>query len=77
MKIRDLIRQEQSEWKGSELSTKRMVKSLRKVFKDVVNELKNSLPTLVDSVSEVSHFIPEPRMFQKSPYYQQTSKRIG
>ena len=40
-----------------------MGKGLHKVFKYIVNELNNSLPNLGESVSEVSHFIPEPRSF--------------
>ena len=40
-----------------------MVKGLHKVFMGVVNELNNSFPNLGESVSEVSHFIPEPRNF--------------
>ena len=36
-----------NEWKGSELSAKSTGKGLYKVFKDVVNELKNALPNLV------------------------------
>ena len=38
-----------------------MEKGLHKVFMDVLNELNNTLPDLVQSVSKVSHFIPEPR----------------
>ena len=37
-----------------------MFKDLHKVFKSVVNELKNALPNLGESGSEVSHFITEP-----------------
>ena len=40
-----------------------MGKVLHKLFKAVVNEPKNSFPTLVRSGSEVSHFIPELRNF--------------
>ena len=40
-----------------------MGKSLHKFFKVVVNERKNELFTLVESGSEVSHFIAEPRNF--------------
>ena len=40
-----------------------MGKFLNKVFKDVVNKLKNSLHTLGESGSEVSHFIPETSSF--------------
>ena len=42
-----------------------MIISLHKVFKAVVNELKNLFPTLGESGSEVSHFIPEPRNFEE------------
>ena len=38
-----------------------MGKGLHKVFKYVVNELKNVLPNLGKSGSKVSHFIPESR----------------
>ena len=47
LKIRECIRKIRSEWKGVELSEKRMGKGLHKLFKDVVNELNNPLPTLV------------------------------
>ena len=40
-----------------------MGKVLHKLFKSVVNELNNVLPVIVESVSEVSHFIPEPSNF--------------
>ena len=63
MKIRDRVRQAQSEQKGAELSSKRMGKCLHKLFKVVINKSKNSLPNLRESGSEVSHFIPEPRNF--------------
>ena len=38
-----------------------MGKVIHKVFNVVVNELKNEMPTLGYSGSEVSHSIPEPR----------------
>ena len=38
-KIRDCIKQRQSEWKGALLLTQDMGKGPHKVFKDVVNEL--------------------------------------
>ena len=41
LKIRDPIRQAQSEWKIEELSVKYMVKGLHKVFKIVVKRLNN------------------------------------
>ena len=40
LKILDRIRQTQSEWKGSELSAKRMKKVLHKIFKAVVKKIK-------------------------------------
>ena len=40
-----------------------MVKGLHNVFKVILKQLKNLFPTLVESGSEVSHFIPEPRNF--------------
>ena len=40
-----------------------MGKGLHTVFKYVVNELKNALRTLGESISQVLHFIPEPRNF--------------
>ena len=62
-KIRENIRQTNSEWKVAELSANGMRKGLHKGFKDVVNELNSLLPNLVESISEVSHFIIEPRNF--------------
>ena len=40
-----------------------MGNGLYKVFKAVFIELNNSLPTLGEIGSKVSHFIPEPRNF--------------
>ena len=40
-KIRDHIRQSKYEWKGAELSAKNTGKGLHKLFKTVVNYLKN------------------------------------
>ena len=37
LKMRDCIRQAQSEWKGAELSSNSMVKVLYKLFKSFVN----------------------------------------
>ena len=41
-----------------------MGKGLHKFFKAVVNELKDALPNLVESGSEVSYFISEPRNYE-------------
>ena len=46
LKIRECIRKMQNECKGAELSDKSMGKVLHKVFKAVVNEINNELPTL-------------------------------
>ena len=40
-----------------------MVKCLHKVFKTVVKEILQDLPSLGESGLEVSHFIPEYRNF--------------
>ena len=63
LKIRDHIKQTQSEWKCAQLSAKRTVKGLHEVFDDILNELNNPLPTLREPGSEMSHFITEPRNF--------------
>ena len=46
LKINDHIRQGKSERKGVELSAKSTGKGLNKVFKDIVNELNNSIHDL-------------------------------
>ena len=43
--------------------TQNMVKGLHKVFKTVVKDVSQYLPSLVEYGSKVSHFIPEPRNF--------------
>ena len=51
-----------------------MGKVLHKVFKTVVKEISQDLPTLGESGSEVSHFIPEIRIFSevtKFSYYKE------
>ena len=45
-KIRDRIKQRQSEWKGALKSTQKMGKYLHKVFKAVVREILQDLPPL-------------------------------
>ena len=44
LKIRDRIRQTQSEWKGEELSSKSMGKGSNKLFKAVINEINITFP---------------------------------
>ena len=62
-KICDRIRKRQSECKGTLKSTQNMGKSLQKLFKTAVRYISQELLPLGESVSEVSHFIPEPRNF--------------
>ena len=57
-KIRDCIKQRQSEWKGSLKATQNMGKGLHKIFKTVVKYILQKFPPLGESGSEVSHFIP-------------------
>ena len=62
-----------------------MGKGLHKVFKTVLKEISQYFPPLVESGSEVSHFIPEPRNFSeviklsydiKKPWLKSTLKEI-
>ena len=62
-KIRDRIRQRQSEWKGALKATRSMGKVLHKLFSTVVKDISQELTDLGVSGSEVYHFIPEPRNF--------------
>ena len=48
---------------GALLSKQKMGKVLHKVFKDVINNILQVLPIMVESGSEVSYLIPEPRNF--------------
>ena len=85
-KIRDRIRQMQSEWKGALKSTQSMGKGLHKVFSTVVKEMLQELTPLGESGSEVSHLIPEPRNFSevkklseniRKPWLKATLKEIN
>ena len=62
-KIRDRIKQKQSEWKGALKATLNMGKGLHKVFKTVVKDIPQDLQPLGESDSEYSYFIPESRNF--------------
>ena len=62
-KIREHIRQRQLEWQGTLKSTQNMGKCLHKVFKAVLKEISQDFPSLRESGSKVSNFIPEPRNF--------------
>ena len=63
-KIRDHIKQIQSERKGVLKTTRNMGKVLHKVFKTVVKDISQYF-LLGESGSEVSHFIPKPRNFSE------------
>ena len=53
------------EWKGALKAKRKMGKLLHKVFKTSVKEILQDLPTLVESDSEVSYFIPYDRNFSE------------
>ena len=57
-KIRDCIKRSQAKYKGALISTWNMGKGLHKVFKAIINDISLVLPTLGESGSEVSYFIP-------------------
>ena len=60
-KIRDRIKQKQSEWKGELKAMQIMGKGLYKVFSTVVKYILQELIPLREFGSELSYFIPEPR----------------
>ena len=64
-KIGDSIRQRQLEWKGALKAMRSMGKGLHKVFSTVVNEILQELTPSGESISEVSHFIPETIFFSE------------
>ena len=85
LKIRDHTKNNQGEWKAAELSAESTGKGLNKVFKVLVNKLKNSFSTLGESGSVVSYFIPELKNFSeftrlptevKKAWLKQTLKEI-
>ena len=63
MAIRDRIKQNKSEWKGSLRATHNMGKGLHRVFSTIVSEISQELTNFGETSSEVSHFIPEPINF--------------
>ena len=73
------------ECKGALKAKRNVGIGLHKVFKTVVINIFKDLPPLVESGSEVSHFIPEPRNFAKvtnfsdnvrKPWLKETQKDI-
>ena len=65
-KIRDHVRQKESQWKGALKATRSMGKCFHKVFSTIVKDISQELKALGESGSEVSHFIPEPRNFAEA-----------
>ena len=76
-KIRDCIRQRKQEWKGALTSTQSMGKGFYKVFKTVAKYILQELTHLVESGSEVSHFIPEPSNFDEVTKFSDNIKKLG
>ena len=62
-KIRNSIRQRQSERKVALKATQNMGKGLQKTLKTVVKDISQDFPSLGESGSEVFHLIPKPRNF--------------
>ena len=60
-KIRDCIRQGQSELRGALKATRSMGKGLHKVFSTVVKDILQELTPSGESGSEISYIILEPR----------------
>ena len=85
MAIRDRIKQKKSEWKGALRATHKMGKGLHRFFSTIVSEISQELTNFGESVSEVSHFIPESRNFSevtklseniRKPWLKSTLKEI-
>ena len=84
-KISGFIRQRQSEWKGALKATQNMGNGLHKVFKTIVKDVLQDLPSLGEPGSEFFYFIPELRNFAevtkfsygiKKPWLKATLKGI-
>ena len=74
-KIRDLIKQRKSEWKGALKTTQSMGKGSHRLFKTVIKEILQDLPPLGETGSEVSHFVPETRNFAEVPKFSEDIKK--
>ena len=66
MAIRDHIKQKKSQWKGALRATHNMGKGLHRVFSTIVSDISQELTNFGETGSEVSHFIPESRKYQKT-----------
>ena len=69
-KIRDRIRQKESQWKGALKATRIMGKGLHRVFSTIVKEISQEFAILGESSSKFSHFIPEPINYTEVKNYQ-------
>ena len=63
LEIRDCIKQKKSQRTGALIYMHKSGKGLHRVFSTIVSEISQELTNFVESGSEVSHFIPEPRNF--------------
>ena len=84
-KIRDSIKQGQSEWKVELQATPNIGKGSYRLFKTYVKDILQDIPIFGESGSEVSYFIPDPRKFAevtrfsdeiKKPWLNETQKEI-
>ena len=76
-KIRDRVRQKESQRKGVLKATQIMGKGLHKVFSTTLKYIYQELTALGESGSEVSYFIPEPRNFSEVKNCQRILGNIG
>ena len=76
-KICDRIKQRQLGRKGALKATHMMVKDLHKVFSTIVKYILQELTNFVESGSEVSHFIPEPRNFAEVIKLSENIRKLG
>ena len=76
-KIRDRVRQKESQWKGTLKATRSMGKGLHKVFSTTAKEISQELTALGESGPEVSHFIPKPRNFAEVTKFQRILGNLG
>ena len=76
-KIRDFIKQIQTEWKGALLSTQNMGKVLHNLFTSVVKYISQNLPIFGESRSEVSYFISDPRNFSEVTRFSDDIRNFG
>ena len=69
-KIRDLIKQRQSEWKGALKAMQNMGKGLHKVFRTVVKDILQGYHLWVNLVQKFHISFQNPESFLKLPKFQ-------